>query len=105
MTSAPPAALTLKKVRLLSVFDIRRLLKRRPRDESRGGCVDMYRIGRCCPTWQRQCPRRWVSVSLQEARQRTSVVPIDSSRTEEPARQSRPPAKDDSMSKKGLRSS
>src|SRR5437762_572551 len=88
-SSAPPAALTFKKVRLVSVFVICHLPIHQPRDEWRGGCVDMFRTGRYSPTSQHRCPRRWASVSWRAGRRPTSIVPIGNSRTEALARQSR----------------
>src|SRR5262245_13788063 len=99
---APPAALTFKKHLRLRIFAICRLLKRRPRDGSHGGCVDMCRIGRCCRTLRSRYPRPLVSVFLRAELPRTLIVPTGSSRTEALARRSMPAAEDDSMPEKDL---
>src|SRR2546425_601620 len=104
-SNAPPVALTFKKVRLVKIFVICRSLTRRPRDGWRGGYADMFRIGRCFPTWQYQCPRRLVSVFSRAVPPPTSIVPIGSSRTEAPAPRPTPLAADGSMQETDLRSS
>src|SRR5262249_24682218 len=104
MNSAPPVALTFKKVRILRVFVvIRHLVKRRPRDEWRGGCVDMFRIGRCCPTWRGRFLHLFVLVFSRATPRRTSTVQTDSSRIAGPAPRSRPLAADGSMRPTSLR--
>src|ERR1051326_7535377 len=92
---APPAAVTFRKERLLTVFIIWFSFTPRPRGESRGEYVDMFHSGRCSRTWLRQYLHPSVSVSSQAMQPPTSIAPIDNIHTEVPVRRPTPLGEDD----------